>query len=98
METQVTTVDQQTRRRNMRTGLTALDPDLACPGYVPYNPNGASDLIHLIDLDGREVHQWTIPFPPRDGYLLPKGNPFVLVKEGDQTDPKFPSWGRAPQD
>jgi len=28
----MTTVDQQTRRRTMRTGLTARDPERACPG------------------------------------------------------------------
>lgn len=31
----------------MRTGLTALDPDLACPGYVLYSGNGASDALYL---------------------------------------------------
>ena len=34
----MTTVDQQTRRRMARTGLTAFDPDKACPGYVLYTP------------------------------------------------------------
>ena len=33
-----TTIDQQTRRRTTRVGLTALDKDLACPGYVLYPP------------------------------------------------------------
>src|SRR2546427_8121363 len=28
-------IDQQTRRRMARTGLTALDEALACPGYTP---------------------------------------------------------------
>lgn len=69
----MTTVDQQTRRRIMRTGLTALDRELACPGYVLFNPGGG-EKVYLIDLDGRVVHDWTVPHPPHYGYLLPNGN------------------------
>ena len=38
----LTTIDQQTRRRTTRLGLTALDEDRACPGYVLFTPNFGS--------------------------------------------------------
>lgn len=59
----MTTVDQQTRRRIMRTGVTAYDRDLACPGHVLFNPNGGGNTIYLIDLEGRDVHRWNVPYP-----------------------------------
>ena len=38
-------VDQQTRRRDTKAGLTALDQDRACLGYVLYSPmNGTGDV------------------------------------------------------
>ena len=86
------TVDQVTRRRIMRTGLTAHDPDRACPGYVLYSPNGAGDSLHLIDLEGRESHRWQVPFAPRYGYLLPNGNLFALLRKGGETGPMWPAW------
>jgi len=88
----MTTVDQQTRRRIMRTGVTAVDEQRACPGYVLFNSSGAGDSVYLIDLHGEEVHRWSVPHPPRYGYLLPNGNLFVMVKSQDETPPMFPGW------
>ncbi len=49
------TIDDQTRRRTTKTGLTALDRDRACPGYTLYSPmNGPGD-VYLLNLDGEEV-------------------------------------------
>ncbi|HLF76086.1 MAG TPA: aryl-sulfate sulfotransferase [Dehalococcoidia bacterium] len=88
----MTTVDQQTRRRIMRTGVTAFDPGLACPGYVLFNTSGAGDAVYLMGLDGAIVHHWTVPYPPRYGYLLPNGNLFLILKAGGETEPMFPGW------
>lgn len=77
----MTTIDQQTRRRTGRTGLTALDPTKACPGYVLYAPMFGDGQVYLIDLESREVHRWELPYPPGlYGYLLPNGN--TLITEG----------------
>ena len=44
----MTAIDQQTRRRTGRTGLTAFDPDRTCPGYVLYAPlAGPGDVVHI---------------------------------------------------
>ena len=89
------TVDDQTRRRTTKTGLTALDRDRACPGYTLYAPmNGPGD-VYLINLDGEEVHHWAMPDPPGlYGYLLPNGNLFYGGKLRDEVWDRFPSWKR----
>ena len=89
-------IDQQTRRRILRTGLTALDEQRACPGYVLYTPLYSSGEVYLINLQGVEVHRWDMPYPPGlYGYLLPNGNLFYMgaVQDATQED-RFPSWKR----
>jgi len=76
----------------MRTGLTALDLDLACPGYVLFNTEAAGDAIKLMNLNGKIVHRWHVPYPPHYGYLLPNGNLFAMVKARGTTEPIFPRW------
>ena len=92
-------IDQQTRRRMSRTGLTALDRDKACPGYVLYSPmaisGGGTGDVYLINLDGEVVHHWNLPYPPGlYGYLLPNGNLFYGGKVQDNTWDRFSSWKR----
>ena len=89
------TIDDQTRRRTTKTGLTALDRDRACPGYTLYSPmNGPGD-VYLLNLDGEEVHHWAMPDPPGlYGYLLPNGNLFYGGKLRDEMWDRFPSWKR----
>ena len=91
----MTNVDQQTRRRMARTGLTALDADQACPGYVLYTPMASPGDVYLIDTQGQVAHQWNMPHPPGlYGYLLPNGNLFYGGKLRDETWDRFPSWKR----
>ena len=91
----MTTVDRQTRRRLTRTGLTALDRDRACPGYLLYTPMFSSGEVYLLDLEGAEVHRWVMPYPPGlYGYLLPNGNLFYLGKVEDDTQDRFSLWPR----
>ena len=66
----MTSVDQQTRRRTSRLGLTALDRNRACPGYVLYTPMASRGDMYLIDLEGNVAHQWRMPYAPGlYGYL-----------------------------
>ena len=88
-------VDQQTRRRTGRTGLTAFDPDRACLGYLLYAPHWGDGLVLIIDLEGKEAHRWQLPYPPGPyGYLLPEGNLFYLAKSGEENIDRFPDWKR----
>ena len=89
------TIDDQTRRRSTKNGLTALDRERACPGYTLYAPmNGPGD-VYLLSLDGEEVHHWAMPDPPGlYGYLLPNGNLFYGGKLRDEMWDRFQSWKR----
>ena len=88
-------VDQQTRRRMARTGLTALDPEKACPGYLLYSPMASPGDVYLVDLNGVEVHHWAMPYPPGlYGYLLPNGNLFYGGKLRGEGWERFPAWKR----
>lgn len=78
----------------MRLGLTALDAERACPGYVLYTPVFGGGEPRLIDIRGNVVHKWQMPYPPAFyGYLLPNGNLFYggKTKEFDRELP-FPFW------
>ena len=88
-------VDSQTRRRMARTGLTALDEDQACPGFLLYSPMSGPGDVYLVDVNGNEAHHWSMPYPPGlYGYLLPNGNLFYGGKIQDETWERFPSWKR----
>ncbi len=91
----MTPIDQQTRRRTGRVGLTALDPAKACSGYVLYSPMASLGDVYLIDIEGNVAHQWNMPYAPGlYGYLLPNGNVFYGGKVVDETWDRFPSWKR----
>lgn len=86
-------IEQHTRRRTMRVGLTALDESKACPGYVLYTPVEGDGTLYLIDLMGDEVHQWKMPHRPGlYGYLLPNGNLFYNGKIPDDSFQPFEMW------
>ena len=77
-------IDQQTRRRIARAGLTAYDPERACPGYTLYAPMSGNGAVYLLDAAGEVAHQWQMPYPPGlYGYLLPNGNLFYGGKVRD---------------
>ena len=78
-------IEQQTRKRIGKLGLTCLDEEKACPGYILYTP-GNSENTHLINLHGNTVHQWNQEHPPGlYGYLLPNGNLFYNGQIIDET-------------
>ncbi len=78
-----------------KTGLTALDADRVCPGYVVYAPMSGSGEVYLVDHHGNEAHVWHLTYPPGlYGYLLPNGNLFYGGKVRDETWERFSSWKR----
>ena len=88
-------VDQQTRRRLGHTGLTALDPEKACPGHLLYAPHHGHGLVLLIDPLGKETHRWQLQYQPGPyGYLLPNGHLFFLARIVDEKIDRFPGWPR----
>ncbi|GAA1942280.1 aryl-sulfate sulfotransferase [Kitasatospora viridis] len=59
----VSRVDQNQRRRR-GTGLIALDPAAAFPGFTLFAPLTAGGEVHLVDLHGVSAHRWQLPYRP----------------------------------
>ena len=88
----MTHIDQLKTRRIVRTGLTAYDEKLACPGYVLFSPLYGRT-TYLMGLDGTFVHQWEHEHVPgMYGYLTPQGTLFYSAKVRDKTWDIFPIW------
>ena len=91
MSTQAPPIDQNTIRRR-GTGLRVLDHDRAFPGYTIFTPLTGQGEVYLIDLEGKIMHQWTLPYRPGlHAYLLPNGNLFYGGK-GPEDQRFFPVW------
>lgn len=87
--------EQQTQKRINKLGLTYLDEEKACPGYVVYSPSGSNKTL-LIDLHGNIVHSWELEYlPGLYGYLLPNGNLFYNGKTEHTKPENYMSWGTA---
>ena len=86
-------VDQQTRRRMGKVGLTAYDKEKAWKGYTFYAPPW-STTAYLLDAEGNEVFTWSLPYEPGHyGYLLPNNNLFLIGKVPDDGNwDLFPDW------
>ncbi|AUG81439.1 hypothetical protein CFP65_6801 [Kitasatospora sp. MMS16-BH015] len=83
-------VDQNQRRRR-GTGLIALDPDAAFPGYTLYAPLTGGGEVHLVDLHGVTAHRWRLPYRPgRHARLLGGALAYNGVLPGE--DSLFPMW------
>ena len=76
---------------NRPTGLTFHRPTLATKGYTLLTPHG-DDTTHLIDIDGRVVHQWKFEhIKPGYGRLLSNGNLLLTGSDASLKPPKQPA-------
>src|SRR5215467_3832279 len=86
-------VDQQKIRRT-RTGLIAYDPARAQFGYTLLSPMYGDGTVYLVDMHGKVIHQWHLPYRPGlHGYLLDNGH---LLYGGKvmQDLARFEAWPR----
>ncbi|KAH7260861.1 ASST-domain-containing protein [Fusarium redolens] len=66
-------MEQNTLKRR-GVGLTGVDKDKSFGGYTLFCPL-TSDIAHLVDIDGKEVHSWKLPGRiGRHARILPNGN------------------------
>jgi hypothetical protein len=66
-------VDQNPIRRR-GTGLRAFNPAKASPGATLFAPLTGDGAVYLIDLEGKPIHKWMMPYPPGlYGYLTDQG-------------------------
>ncbi len=65
-----------------RAGVTILERDKCDDAYRLYSSRN-SEVAHLIDIDGREVHRWSYPQGKTWHYahMLPNGNLVAIVKD-----------------
>ena len=79
------TVDQNPIRRR-GIGLRASDRSLASPGFTLFAPMAGGGEVYLIDLTGKVVHEWHMPYPPGlYGHLTESGTLFYSGKIPDGT-------------
>jgi hypothetical protein len=72
---------EQNKLKRSGTGLRALDPERACPGFTLFAPQSDGGKVYLIDLEGKVVHTWQMPYPPGNyGYLTERGTLFYNGK------------------
>ncbi len=80
-----TVLDQNPIRRR-GTGLRGLDPALTSPGLTLFAPMIGDGSVYLIDLQGKVVHTWRMPYRPGlYGYLTEKGTLFYNGKIPNDT-------------
>ena len=82
---QAAMVDQNPIRRR-GTGLRALDAARASAGFTLFAPSTGDGMVYLIDLNGKIVHTWRMPYPPGlYGYLTESGTLFYNGKIANAT-------------
>src|SRR5207248_6654178 len=80
-----TAIDQNPIRRR-GTGFRALDASRASPGLTLFSPMEGDGTVYLIDLMGKIVHTWKMPYPPGlYGYLTDRGTLFYNGKIPNDT-------------
>jgi hypothetical protein len=69
---------EQNKVKRSGVGLRACDRDRAFNGFTLFAPLGGNGTVYLIDLDGKVVHTWQMPYPPgMYGYLTDSGTFFL---------------------
>lgn len=87
-------MEQNTLKRR-GVGLTGVDKTRSFGGYTLFCPL-TSDVAHLIDVDGKEVHSWKLPGRiGRHARILPNGNLAVNTMDAERKDvfPFFNKYG-----
>ena len=77
---------EQNKLKRAGTGLRALDHDRACPGFTLFAPSSGGGNVYLIDLDGKVIHTWQMPYAPGNyGYLTDRGTLFYNGKTAEDS-------------
>ncbi|HXV80235.1 MAG TPA: hypothetical protein VEG60_10190 [Candidatus Binatia bacterium] len=77
---------EQNKLKRAGTGLRGLDQDRACPGFTLFAPNSGGVNVYLIDLGGKVIHTWQMPYAPGNyGYLTERGTLFYNGKTPDDS-------------
>jgi len=78
---------EQNKLKRAGTGLRAVDHERASPGFTLFAPMSGGGNVYLIDLDGRPIHSWQMPYPPGNyGYLTERGALFYNGKTVEDSE------------
>jgi hypothetical protein len=78
---------EQNKLKRAGTGLRALDPERAWPGFTLFALyQTAGSTVYLIDLEGKVVHTWQMPYPAQYGRLTERGTLFYNGKTPESSD------------
>jgi outer membrane protein assembly factor BamB len=78
---------EQNKLKRAGTGLRALDPERAWPGFTLFALyQSAGSTVYLIDLEGKVVHTWQMPYPAQYGRLTERGTLFYNGKTPETSD------------
>ena len=78
---------EQIKAKRAGLGLRAVDPEKAFPGFTLFAPQSGGGKVYLIDLEGKVVHIWQMPYPPgNSGYLTEKGTLFFNGKTNENSE------------
>ena len=78
---------EQNKLKRAGTGLRALDPERAWPGFTLFALyQSAGRTVYLIDLEGKVVHTWQMPYPAQYGRLTERGTLFYNGKTPESSD------------
>jgi Arylsulfotransferase (ASST) len=77
---------EQNKLKRAGTGLRALDHERACPGFTLFASVSGGGNVYLIDLDGKLIHTWQMPYAPGQyGYLTDRGTLFYNGKTAEDS-------------
>jgi hypothetical protein len=72
---------EQIKAKRGGLGLRALAPDGVWNGFTLFAPQSGGGRIYLIDIEGKVIHTWQMPYPPGNyGYLTERGTLFYNGK------------------
>jgi outer membrane protein assembly factor BamB len=78
---------EQIKAKRAGVGLRALDSDRAWKGFTLFAPQSGGGKIYLIDLEGKVVHTWQMPYSPGNyGYLTERGTLFYNGKTTENSE------------
>ena len=78
---------EQNKLKRAGTGLRALDPERAWAGFTLFALyQAAGSTVYLIDLEGKVVHTWQMPYPAQYGRLTERGTLFYNGKTPETSE------------
>ena len=78
---------EQNKLKRACTGLRAFDPERTCPGFTLFALyQSAESTVYLIDIEGKVVHTWQMPYPAQYGRLTERGTLFYNGKTPETSE------------